>query len=413
MIRHHSYRFLFYSGIVNGIGDRFSQVAVLTLLLQLTGSGVAVGMALGLRVIPYLLLSPLGGKLADRFHKKWMLVLTDVFRLPFALSFLLVDTKEMVWLVFVGMFILACGEAVYQPVRKSFIATIVDKEDLLKVNGWEQLLLGAVLIAGSITGGLVAYIFGTSFAFWLNGLSFIAAALLVLPLKENRTLSVFDKRESTKRVRWEGWIMFVFAIQLVGATMDGAFNVLISVYGAETFQLGELGVGFLYGALGTGLVASFFFSSKIKSYGLPLCLALLIVEGMLHMIASRMTLFPGLWLTFVSIALTGGVLGAFLDAFLMRNVKAGEEGRVFGWFESWTNVQLGLMMFASGWFLDAFSARTLGMWGGGICITGGVLLLFFYFLFNRKQTFASVEKGSDVSYGNKERKKNDKNQDDG
>ncbi|MYL49758.1 MFS transporter, partial [Halobacillus litoralis] len=371
MIRRHSYRYLFYSGIVNGIGDRFSQVAVLTLLLQLTGSGVAVGMALGLRVIPYLLLSPLGGKLADRFHKKWMLVLTDVFRIPFALSFLLVDTKEMVWLAFTAMFVLACGEAVYQPVRKSYIATIVEKENLLKVNGWEQLLLGVVLIAGSITGGLVAYIFGTSFAFWLNGLSFIAAALLVLPLKKNRSYSPFDEKENTKRIRWEGWMMFVLAIQLVGATMDGAFNVLISVYGAETFQLGELGVGFLYGALGTGLVVSFLFSSKIKTYGMPFCLALLILEGVLHMRASRIASFPGLWLTFVSIALTGGVMGAFLDTILMKNVKAEEQGRVFGRVESWTNVQLGLMMFVSGWFLDIFTPRTLGLWGGGIGITGG------------------------------------------
>ncbi|WLR47206.1 hypothetical protein LC065_17030 [Halobacillus litoralis] len=121
-----------------------------------------------------------------------------------------------------------------------------------------------------------------------------------------------------------------------------------------------------------------FFSSKIKTYGLPLCLALLIVEGMFHLLASRMTVFPGLWMTFVCIALIGGVWGALLDAFLMKHMKIEEQGRVFGWIESWTNVQLGFMMFASGWFLDVFSARTLGLWGGGIGIAGGVLLLIFY-----------------------------------
>ncbi|MGR9050461.1 MFS transporter [Halobacillus faecis] len=399
MIRNHPYRYLFYSGIVNGIGDRFSQVAVLTLLLQLTGSGMAVGAALGLRVVPYLLLSPLGGRLADRLNKKWILMVTDVFRVPFALSFLLVDTKEMVWLVFTSMFVLACGEAVYQPVRKSFLAAIVEKKDLVKVNGWEQLLQGVVLIVGSITGGVVAYIFGTSFAFWLNGLSFIAAAVVVLPLKGHTSNRRFGKAARKKSVHWQSWMLFVLAIQLVGAAMDGAFNVLISVYGADTFRLGELGVGFLYGALGTGLVASFFFSSKIKTYGLPLCLALLIVEGMFHLLASRMTVFSGLWMTFVCIALIGGVWGALLDAFLMKSMKIEEQGRVFGWIESWTNVQLGLMMFASGWFLDVFSARTLGLWGGGMGITGGVLLLILYFL---------LEKGSDISRRSKEREQNNK-----
>ena len=54
------YRQLFMAGLVNGIGDRFSQVAMLALILGTTGSGLAVGLALGLRVFPFLLLAPLG-----------------------------------------------------------------------------------------------------------------------------------------------------------------------------------------------------------------------------------------------------------------------------------------------------------------------------------------------------------------
>lgn len=63
------YARLFAAGIVNGIGDRFSQVAVLGLLLSLTGSGLAVGITFAVRLVPYLLFGPLGGMLADRFSK--------------------------------------------------------------------------------------------------------------------------------------------------------------------------------------------------------------------------------------------------------------------------------------------------------------------------------------------------------
>ncbi|EIJ79344.1 hypothetical protein PB1_17344 [Bacillus methanolicus PB1] len=57
---------LFLAGIVNGIGDRFSQVALLALLLELTDSGFAVGIALAIRVVPFLIFGPFGGFLADR-----------------------------------------------------------------------------------------------------------------------------------------------------------------------------------------------------------------------------------------------------------------------------------------------------------------------------------------------------------
>ncbi|QAS51347.1 hypothetical protein [Halobacillus litoralis] len=59
MIHRHPYRYLFYSGIANGVGDRFSQVAVLTLILQLTGAGPAVEL---LRVyVSFLICCPLAG----------------------------------------------------------------------------------------------------------------------------------------------------------------------------------------------------------------------------------------------------------------------------------------------------------------------------------------------------------------
>ncbi|MDT3428512.1 hypothetical protein J2Z22_004104 [Paenibacillus forsythiae] len=64
---------LFAAGIINGNGDRFSQVAMLSMILQLTGSGMAVGLSLGVRLIPYLALAPLGGFLGGRLPRKTVL----------------------------------------------------------------------------------------------------------------------------------------------------------------------------------------------------------------------------------------------------------------------------------------------------------------------------------------------------
>lgn len=154
------YRRLFLAGVVNGIGDRFSSVAVLALILELTGSGLAVGMTLAIRLLPYLIFAPIGGRLADRFSRKNILVTTDLVRIVFALSFLMVHGKEDLWIVYVSTFMLAAGEAIYSPTRKSTIPQLVNKENLIKVNSLEQVLVGIVLIVGPFLAGLFPFSLG-------------------------------------------------------------------------------------------------------------------------------------------------------------------------------------------------------------------------------------------------------------
>lgn len=174
-----AYPKLFAAGLVNGIGDRFSQVAMLSLVLQLTGSGMAVGIALGVRVLPYLLLAPVGGLLGQRVSRKKILVFTDLLRAPVALSLLWADGPDRLWVVYAASFLLAAGEAVYSPVRKSAIPLLVPAGRLLSVNGLEQLMMGCVLVVGAFAGGIISMHLGPDWAFVWNAVSFTAAAGII------------------------------------------------------------------------------------------------------------------------------------------------------------------------------------------------------------------------------------------
>ncbi|RWZ60829.1 MFS transporter [Halobacillus fulvus] len=391
-IRHHSYKYLFYSGIVNGVGDRFSQVAVLTLIIQLTGSGLAVGLALGVRILPYLILSPLGGRLADRWNKKKLMIATDLFRMPFALSFLFVESESQLWIIFAGMFALACGEAFYQPVRKSAIGQITAPSQLMNVNGLEQLLIGIVLIGGSITGGLVTFFFGNEVAFLLNAFSFLAAAILIqrIPLEDKQAAPSRPTLEKEPSTTFPSVIWMILLIVIAGTTMDGAFNVLISVYGAETYQWGELGVGLLYGSLGTGLVLSFFFTKFLKKGFLITAVLAVITEGILQAAASQL---PAIWsvaIVFTGIALISGIGGACIDTVIMKRVDQNSQGTVFGIVEATSNIHLGIVMLLAGWLLEFYSERWIGFVAGGIGIGFGMLLLIGYYFFH-KPRFVSTK----------------------
>ncbi|MFP4978078.1 MFS transporter [Paenibacillus sp. CN-4] len=174
-----AYPKLFAAGLVNGIGDRFSQVAMLSLVLQLTGSGMAVGIALGVRVLPYLLLAPVGGLLGQKVSRKKILVFTDLLRAPVALSLLWADGPDRLWVVYAASFLLAAGEAVYSPVRKSAIPLLVPAGRLLSVNGLEQLMTGCVLVVGAFAGGIISMHLGPDWAFVWNAASFTAAAGII------------------------------------------------------------------------------------------------------------------------------------------------------------------------------------------------------------------------------------------
>ncbi|MCD8508458.1 MAG: MFS transporter [Bacillus sp. (in: Bacteria)] len=98
------YRRLFWAGTVNGIGNRFTQVAVFALLYEITGSGMAIGFVLAIRMLPFLILAPIGGMLADKFSKKRILITIDLLRIPAVLSLLFVQGADQVWLVYILSF---------------------------------------------------------------------------------------------------------------------------------------------------------------------------------------------------------------------------------------------------------------------------------------------------------------------
>ncbi|ARI77721.1 hypothetical protein HM131_13075 [Halobacillus mangrovi] len=215
----------------------------------------------------------------------------------------------------------------------------------------------------------------------LNACSFLAAAILVRNLSvKKRSQTCGESNEATSSfLKGIGTFVIVAVIlQLVTATMDGVFNVLISIYGAETFKLDELGVGLLYGSLGTGLILSFLVTGRLKKNFLFIGIAALIVESSLQMAASQAANFLILSLLFISISFIGGVGGASVDTLIMQQIPNGKQGRVFGVIEAIMNIQIGLVMFGTGVVLENMPAHKTGWIGGSIGLCGALIFLLLY-----------------------------------
>lgn len=378
------YSKLFFSGMINGLGDRFSQVAMLTLLLKLTGSGFSVGMVMMLRLLPFLFFAPIGGRLADRFPRKNILVITDLGRIIFAFSFLLVHSENEVWIIYISAFVLAAGEAIYAPVRKSVLPLMVKRNDFARVNSLEQVLTGIVLIIGAFSGGIISFIWGQSIAFCMNGLSFLIAALInsTITLKETKIRPNSECRNHSFLLSVRTMIRYSFSIQIIiscillVSLVNGIDNVLISIYAVKVFHLGDLGVGVFYGALGVGLVLSFSIASRLKKHFIVIGFICLFFEGMMLIFLSISIIATMAILAFSSAALFSGIGNTCFETVMMKEIPDEFRGTTFGLTEALSNFLLGLSMFFSGTVLAFISPRHLGFIGGLGFIIISIVLCF-------------------------------------
>ncbi|MFS0592952.1 MFS transporter [Cytobacillus horneckiae] len=390
---------LFSAGVLNGIGDRFSQVALLALLLNLTGSGLAVGLALAIRVIPFLIFAPFGGALADRFSRRKILVFTDLSRILFAVSFIFVHDQSTIWIVYVSSFFLAAGEAIYAPARKSAIPFMVKQENIIKVNSLEQVMVGVVLIGGSFSGGIVTHFFGANLTFIINALSFLLAAGLL------SKLHVLDKQteqepqaESEKRFQQlatfkttmlaSNVLLLILLTEIIVPLFNGIDNVLISVYAVQEFHLGEVGVGLFYGSLGIGLMLSFPFAERLQKHLLKIGLVALVLEGAgLMMLSQTGSIFAAI-LAFIAVSFCSGVGNTCFDSVLMKETPEKHRGFIFGILTTISNTLMGLSMFAAGVAAEIIPNRLLGFIGGIGFVLTGMLLFLLYIIIEKGKIYA-------------------------
>ena len=174
-----NYRRYFAGQIVSVSGNWMQTVAEMWLIVQLTGSGAAVGLTAGLQFVPILLFGAWGGLIADRLPKRRVLMVTQaLMALPaltlFALTVAGSVTPLMVWAL---VFVRGAVNAVDNPTRQSFVIELVGAERVVNAVSLNSVIVQSARIIGPATAGAVIALAGVGTCFALNALSF--AAMLV------------------------------------------------------------------------------------------------------------------------------------------------------------------------------------------------------------------------------------------
>jgi MFS family permease len=382
-----SYRRLLFASLISGLGDWFNSVALLSLLLHLTGSGLAVGLTLAMRTLPYLVMGPVGGILADRFNRKTILLVSDFARAILALSFLFIHQASEVWIAYAGTLGLVVFSALFSPARTAVIPQLVQANHVSQANGLEQSTSGLVMAAGAALGGVVTAAFGTPAAFIMNAASFLVSGLLCWsiripndhlhqrsragtgPLSTQATRSI-----SFWSVFWRSRLVQIIALQsLVWPIGGGAINVLLSVYGYQVFHSGNTGVGVMYGALGLGFLMGGLLTPRFTAWTRQAAVAGFLIEGLCHVVVSQS---PSLWLASICLVLAtvgAGVGNASVITLIMQTVTQEVHGRVFAMFDTTSSVTIAASMMATGILLNHVPVRTIGLGAGLLIVMASVV----------------------------------------
>jgi MFS family permease len=235
LVRRPGYRDLLVGQGVSALGDWMGTVALMALVLQLTGSPIAVGGILTLRLLPAAIGAPLAARAAARWDRRKTMLAMDASR---AVMIALVPLIRALWWVYLWGFLVEVASIVFLPARDASIPDLVgdDDDQLPLANGlilgtsYGSIPLGAALFAA--VAALPFEIDSRPYAlvFFIDAATFLVSFFCIARLNQlGGGSSVVDGEESTRFVD-------AFRIPLVRAVMPAAFSVALGL--GALFSLG-------------------------------------------------------------------------------------------------------------------------------------------------------------------------------
>ena len=384
-LRNPNYRLYAAGGLVSNTGTWMQRVAQDWLVLQLTGnSGAALGITTGLQFLPFLLLGPFSGLLADRVPKQRLLQLTNAgMAVPAAiLGVLAVTGSAQIWHVYVLAFVFGLATALDAPARQSFVSEIVDPEDLTNAVGLNSASFNAARLVGpGVAGVLIAALGGGAVATgWVILLNAVSYAAPILTLRGMDTSQLDSPalthrgpgaiREGFSYVRARPDLLLILAIVFSAGTFGLNFQMTSALMATEVFDKGAREYGVLGSFLAVGSLGGALLAARRDRVRQRLVIGSGLVFGALVTISGLMPSYLAYALLTPLIGLSALTLITSANAYVQLHTDPGVRGRVMALY---------MMIFMGGtpagapiigWIGESFGARWTLILGGLLTIAG-------------------------------------------
>lgn len=202
-LRVHNYRLFFGGQLISVTGNWMQRVAQAWLVLELTGSGTAIGSVLALQYLPILLLAPYGGLLADRLDKRRLLYLTQLLAAAIAavLGVLVIADRIELWMVYGLAGLLGLVTALDNPARNAFVMEIVGRDNLKNAVSLHSTLVNVARIFGPALAGALIVTVGIGPCFLINAVSFLGLIVALVLMRRDELFLAEPQRRGPGQLR--------------------------------------------------------------------------------------------------------------------------------------------------------------------------------------------------------------------
>lgn len=165
--------------IISLFGNAAIRFALPLYLLNLTGSSALYGTVTACAFIPAILLSPVGGIVADRVNKRNIMVILDFFTAAVICLFsLLMDGRHLILLVAVTLMLLYGIAGAYQPSVQASIPALVSQENFMTANSIINTVSSFAALTGPVLGGILYSAYGLKPVLWVCTVCFFLSAVM-------------------------------------------------------------------------------------------------------------------------------------------------------------------------------------------------------------------------------------------
>jgi MFS family permease len=267
------FRNLWLGATISLLGDQFYLVALLWLILQLTGSKLALGTLLMVAAVPRAVLMLVGGAVIDRFSARRVLMATAAARavLVGGVAVLVGLHRVQMWELYALTFCFGIADAFSFPAGPALIPTLVPPEQLQPANALMQTSTLTSQLAGSFPAGWMISLWGIASALFFDAASFLGviAALLKIPDPPQapahaRPGMLHAIAEGLRAVRHDPPL---FAMMSIFATINLCFSgpIYVGLSSLASFRFGSVKMlGALLSCLSGGMLVGILLGSRIR-----------------------------------------------------------------------------------------------------------------------------------------------------
>jgi MFS family permease len=320
-----SFRLLLGSLAVSSCGDWLYNIALLAVVFSRTGSPALVALTTAARVLPIVVLGPLGGALADRHDRRRLIIASDVARAGLMVALAAVAAAGLP--VLLAPILAAAATAagtVHPPSVAASTARLVDAADLQRAQAARAAIGQGAIVAGPALGALLLAASSPAVAILLNALSFLGSAVAVAAIPAGPAFRparrgaaggglIADIRDGAGALRGAPTAVRLVAADVVCSAVYGLLTVTL-VLVSERVGTGSGGYGLLLGAFGAGGLAGAALAGRLDTaarWRTTLAVALTLVA--LALVALALVHTIALALVVAVIGGSGGVVAEVLS----------------------------------------------------------------------------------------------------